>query len=291
MVSSETPESEPVKIPLGVPSLDSRLKGGVRPGTTILASGKPGTGYRAFLWTAAVLHGNWQAGTDLFELAYDEIPGSVRQPAQVRFISVVDSETVVKQHLRDTADDDAAAAAIGALSFRSLSEELAELGVLKPSQNGGFEYTTVADRSIEAYDRMFNRFDDLIEAVPGEVIILESLSDFLPVVEPFADTADLFFIAQTLCHVIAESDSILIAGANTEALSKTEEGHLKRPFEGVFDFDWFGEGPRRRPTMSVAKFPEFRREAGTDGRSFFDLTINRDRFGISRTEKIPPSQL
>jgi archaellum biogenesis ATPase FlaH len=290
-MDSETDTDDPrSKIPIGVPSIDSRLNGGVRPGTTILASGPFGTGYQEFLRTAMILHGNWQAGTDLFDLTYSDVPDSVRRPSTVRYIAVNDSEKLFRRNVHDLADDDVAYPALDNVTFHSLASEVADLGPIKPSEEGGFTYASDGGDP-EAYEDLFKRFDDLIEGEPGEVVFVDSISDFFPITDKFLDPSDFYFIAQTLCHAVSESDSVLIAAANTEHLKPKERALLKRTFEAALDFGWSGQGGGKRRTMTITKFPEFRRESGTEQRAVFDLRIDRENFGISQVQKIPPSRL
>jgi len=119
---------------------------------------------------------------------------------------------------------------------------------------------------------------------------VDAISDFLPVARKFVDDDDIYFIAQTLCHLAAEAGSVLIACADTNVLSEQEEGLLKRPFEGILDFGWFGEGSRQHRTMTVSKFPEFWHETDTGARATFDVDVDTDYFGLSSMEKIPPSR-
>lgn len=275
------------KIPLGVPSIDNRLHGGVRPGTSILAMGPYGTGYHEFLRTAAVMHGNWQAESGLFELEYGSVPETVRQPSQVRYILINDTETAFRRHIHDIADDDVAYPALENITVTSIASEVAEVGAITPSEEGGFRYKSEAERTSSEYEEVFERFDDLIEGEPDEFVIVDSITDFGPLTEKFLDPVDIYFLAQTLCHVVSESGSVLLAGGDGEVLGQKRRALLKRSFESVLSFDWFGEGMRKRRTMSVSKFPEFWREVGADERVTFDLDIDREHFGISKISKIP----
>lgn len=275
------------KIPVGVPSLDKRLRGGVRPGTTLLATGPFGTGYHEFLRTAAIMHGNWQAGTDLFDLEYGSVPEAVRRPSQVRYVLVNDSETAFRRHVHDLAADDVAYPALEEIEITSLAADVAELGPIKPSAGRGFEYSSDNEQDGDVYERVFRRFDDLITGTPGEVVFVDSISDFFPITAKFLDPVDIYFISQTLCHVVAESNSVLVAGADAEVLGQNEVALLKRAFEAVLDFGWFGQGSLQRRVMTVTKFPEFWRENETDDQVTFDIEIDRERFGISQIKKIP----
>ncbi|WP_276257338.1 RAD55 family ATPase [Haloglomus litoreum] len=277
------------KVPIGIPSIDRRLNGGVRKGTTLLVTGPFGTGYQEFLRTAAVLHGNWQTESGLFELEYGEVPATVTRPSQIRYIALNDTETAFRRHIHDIAANDIAYPALEGIEFHSISASIAELGPITP-EDGGFRHKTAEERMSDAYQSVFEEFDQLIEGISDEIVIIESLSDFFPVTAKFLDPADIYFIAQTLCHVVSESDSVLIAGADEELLQHNEAGLLKRSFEGVLDFGWLGEGTARRRTMTVTKFPEFWRESNDDETTMFDLDIDRERFGISSVKKIPPSR-
>jgi archaellum biogenesis ATPase FlaH len=276
------------KIPIGVPSFDTRLRGGIRPGTSILAIGPTGAGYHEFLRTAAIMHGNWQAESGLFELEYAEVPEAVRKPSQVRYITINDSQKTFRRHIHDLADDDIAYPALEHIEVSSLAEEMANLGPIKPAGEGGFEYTRKTELSNEYYEQVFRRLDDLIEAKPGEVVFVDSLSDFVPIITKFFEPGDLYFISQTLCYLAARSNSILIAAADANLIRPTRQGLLERSFEAVLDFGWFGDGLQQRRTLTISKFPEFWRETDTEGRVNFDLEIDRDRFGISQVEKIGP---
>jgi archaellum biogenesis ATPase FlaH len=275
------------KIPIGVPSIDNRLRGGVRPGTTILAIGPFGTGYHEFLRTAAIMHGNWQAESGLFDLEYGTVGESVLRPSQVRYITVNDAAKTFRRHIHDLADEDVAYPALDQIDVRSLSAEIADLGPMQPSAEGGFEYRSAEERPSDEYEQIFQRFDDLVDGVPGEVVFVDAISDFLPITAKFLDPIDLYFISQTLCHVAAESNSILIAAADRDLLSQKEAALLRRTFEAVLDFDWFGRGSQQRRMMTVTKFPEFWRETEADEHVTFNLEIDREHFGISKVKKIP----
>ncbi|MFW5900191.1 MAG: RAD55 family ATPase [Halodesulfurarchaeum sp.] len=278
------------KIPIGVPSFDKRLRGGIRPGTSILTIGPTGAGYHEFLRSAAIMHGNWQADSGLFELTYDDVPEAVRQPSEVRYITINDSVNTFRRHIHDLAADEFAYPALEHINVLSLAEEMADLGPIKPGVDSGFEYKSKTDQSTEHYERIFRRFDDLIEAKPGELVFIDSLTDFVPVIWKFFKPGDLYFIAQTLCYLVAKSRGILIAAGDANLITKQRQGLLERSFEAVLDFGWFGEGLQQRRTLTVSKFPEFWRETDTKGRVNFDLEIDRDRFGIFEIEKIPPKR-
>lgn len=285
--SSNTTNQRP-KIPTGIPSFDSRLKGGIRPGTSMLTIGSTGAGQHEFLRFAAIMHGNWQAESGLFDLTYDEVPEAVRQPSKVRYITINDSENAFRRNIHDLADDEFAYPALEQVNVLSLAEEIANLGPIKPGADGGFEYRSKSDQSTGYYEQVFRRFDDLIQAEPGEMVLIDSITDFIPLIWKFFDLGDFHFIVQTLCHIVAKSDGILIAAGDANIISQQRQGLLERSFEAVLNFGWFGEGLQQRRTLTVSKFPEFWRETDTKGRVNFDLEFNRNKFGISKIEKIPP---
>lgn len=278
------------KIPLGIPSIDARLHGGVRPGTTLLAMGPFGSGYREFLRTAAILHGNWQAESGLFELEYGDVEASVRRPTQVRYVALNETDEAFRRHVHDLADDDVVYPALDHVTVESLAAEMAELGPMRPSSETGFEYVSKGKQSGDQYERLFEKFDDLIGDTENEIVIIDSISDFLPVTSKFLDPVDLYFVSQTLCHVVSNSDSVLIAGADADILDRRNRALLMRSFEATLEFGWFGEGMQKRRTLTVTDFPEFWRESDEDDVVTFDLKIDRDRFGISNIKKIPPRQ-
>ncbi|WP_338741053.1 HAMP domain-containing sensor histidine kinase [Haloplanus salilacus] len=80
----------------------------------------------------------------------------------------------------DLADDEFASPALEHINVLSLAKEMANLGPIKPGAGGGFEYRSKSDQSTEYYEQVFRRFDDLIEAKPGEIVSIDSLTDSVP---------------------------------------------------------------------------------------------------------------
>lgn len=275
------------KIPVGIPSVDRQLRGGVRPGTTLLLTGPEGAGQAEFIRTAAVMHGNWQAGSGLFDLEYDGPDERVVKPSQVRYVSMNDSSEQFRRNVHDIANSEWVEPALDNLVHRSLAKEVADLGPIQPSDDERhLAYASDGTWARREYERVFRALDVVIQNEPGEVVLLDAISDFLPITARFLDPVDTYFIAQTLCYLTAATDSVLVAVASTDMLTDREVGMFRRAFEAVLDFDWFGEGTLQSRTMSVTKFPEFWHESDTEGRVTFDLDIDRDHFGISRTQKI-----
>lgn len=277
-------------VPLGVPGLDRRLGGGIPQGTSLLVIGSFGSGYREFLRTAAIMHGNWQAESGLFDLEYGEQAESLHQPAEVRYFSITESETGVHRGLSNTADSEWVGPAIERITCSCFAEEFAELGPVKLS-SGVLEYKDGTGDANE-FRQFFRDFgESLLESRSDSFLILDAISDFLPVALKYLDWADLYFISQTLNQFISSSTNILIAGADVDILDRREQALLRRTFENVLDFEWFGEGDRRRRAMSVTRFPRFCRQTGIEQRTMFDVDLDRGYFGLSDMEKIPSARL
>jgi archaellum biogenesis ATPase FlaH len=279
------------RIPLGIRDLDKDLNGGVRPGATILPIGQVGTGATEFARSCAIMHGNWQADSELFELEYGDFDEPLHRPDGVRYYTVTDSSERLRLQMEEIANVEWVETAFDNITVHSLAEDVADLGPIRVTEEGGFEYGEPETGS-DPYQEFLETLGDHLSAdLSNELVIIDSITDLLPMMYRYLSPTDIYFTAQTLCHRIESSGSALIAPADVDFLNQRERAFLQRPFDTVLRFKWHGEGGYQRRTIELTKFPEFWIENPTTERIVFDVELDRNRFGISSVEKIPPSKL
>jgi archaellum biogenesis ATPase FlaH len=289
--SANSRDDQDRTVPLGVPDLDRDLAGGVKPGTTVLPIGPVGSGPAEFAWSCAIMHGNWQTDSELFELEYRNFDQPLHRPDEVHYYSVVDRTDQLRTHLESIANPKWVDVALENITIHSLADELSDLGIVRPTQEGGFEYEAYDSGNVAPYKEFLYAFaDQFSESLTNELVIVDSLSDFLPLMYRYLKPSDLFFAVQTITHEVESSDSILIAPANSGFYNRREQAFVERPFEVVLRCDWFGQGGQRRRTLELSKFPEFWVENPGIERVVYDVTLERNQFGISSIEKLPPSK-
>ncbi|MFW5938669.1 MAG: RAD55 family ATPase [Halanaeroarchaeum sp.] len=288
--SSKGGESRGRKIPLGIPDLDTDLGGGVRPGTTILPIGPVGSGPSEFAHSCAIMHGNWQADSELFDLEYRNFDRPLSRPDEVHYFSVVDRTDRFRGQLEAIADPRWVDVAFENITVHSLADELADLGIVRPTPEGRFEYEAY-DGNVVPYKEFLYAFGDKFsESLSDGLVIVDSLSDFLPLMYRYLEPSDIFFAVQTITHSVESSNSILIAPADSSFYNRREQAFVERPFDVVLRSDWFGEGGNRRRMLELSKFPEFWVENPGTERVVYDVSLDRNQFGISDVQKIPPSK-
>jgi archaellum biogenesis ATPase FlaH len=280
------------KIPLGIPDLDRRLRGGVSPGTSVLAIGPVGTGYNEFVDTAAVMHGNWLDDSGLFDLEYDAHLSAMHRPSAVNYLSLTQTVDRVRADIRRLVEDDWEEPAFNQIRFDSLADSVADLGPVRVDGSGSFAYGQPAGEQSEAYQAFMRQFgNDISAAIDDSVVVIDALSNVIPIIHKYLDWSDTYFVVQTLCHMVATSDSLLLASADADVCSDRERALLKELFDVVLEFGWFGDGIEQRRTLRITKFPEYQQHNPDEGRVVFDVKIDRGYFGVSSVEKIPPSRL
>jgi len=290
MTTDPTENSDDLqKIPIGIPDLDENLNGGVRPGTNILPIGPVGTGAMEFARSCAIMHGAWQAESDLFELEYGDVARTLDRPNGVRYYSLTDDSERLRHQMEALADPQVVETALDHVSVHSFADAVADLGSIRVAADGRFEYGDPGSRGVNPYQAFLRAFGDHLSAdLSNEVVILDSITDLVPMMNRYLSATDLYFTAQTVCYHFESSDSILIAPANSDFLTRKERAYIERPFETVLHCDWFGAGGHRRRSIELSKFPEYWTENPETERVVFDVTIDRNQFGISSVEKIPP---
>lgn len=274
------------RTPLGVPSLDQYLDGGVRPGTSVLAIGSFGAGYRELLQTAAIMHGNWKADTSLFHSEYGDYAETIRQPERIQYVSFNETTAQLKRTFTDIAHDEWVDEALEAISFAGFGDVISSLGSVTPTSDGTLAYQEGAGELMRDYQEFLREFGDwLFSELTRDVVIIDSFSDLIPVAYKYMDWTDLYFILQTVCSLIRDSDSILIAGADTGLLDEREQTFFKRTFGNVLEFEWIEGESQQKRGMTISNFPQLCCGAAIRNNQLFEVALDRESFGISELER------
>lgn len=280
--------TDDAQIPLGVPFLDRRLDGGVRPGTSVLSIGPFGSGYCALLQTAAIMHGHWKANTSRFHSEYGEYAETLRPPERIRYVSFNETTAQIEQKTADIVHDEWMDEALEEVSFAGFGDVMAGLGSVTPTSDGTLTYQDGAGELMRDYREFLRKFGDwLFTELTREVIIIDSLSDLIPVAYKYMDWTDLYFITQTVCNLIHDSESILIAGVDAGFLDEREETFFKRTFGNVLEFEWLETSTPKKRGMTVSNFSQLSLGAGVGINQLFGVEIDGGAIGISELDRTP----
>lgn len=275
------------RLPLGVARIDSILRGGAPPGSTLLAAGESGAGSREFAHTAAAMNALYTADSELFDLYYGELPDSSVVPPSVHYVSFTADGPEIAREMRHSMDDDIVDTAVEAINFRDLSPEYFQLSSIPREWYMG-EASTIEDlgKDQTTKDVLGALGDYLNEHAAGNLVIIDSISDLIGSTGEDVGWRDIPTLLRGLTKASHNWDGLIIMLVNRDTLSSTEFGQLMDASEGTFEFSWESGGSQRARTMVVRQFRGVLSQLEAENIVRFETEIHEGGFDVSDVRKI-----
>ncbi|NHX35262.1 MULTISPECIES: RAD55 family ATPase [Halolamina] len=275
------------RLPLGVARIDSILRGGAPPGSTLLAAGESGAGGREFAQTAAAMNALYDADPDLFDLYYGDLPAESAVPPEVHYVSFTADSDELAREMEHTMDDDIVEAATEEIRFRDLSPEYFQLSPIPREWYMG-EAQTIEDLGkAEATDDVLGALGDYLnEHAAGNLVVIDSISDLIGAMGDDMEWSDITTLIRGLTKASHTWDGLIIMIVNRDAITGTEFGQLMDAAEGTFEFTWESGGSQRARTMVVRQFRGVLSQLEAENIVRFETEIHEGGFDVSDVRKI-----
>jgi KaiC/GvpD/RAD55 family RecA-like ATPase len=275
------------RLPLGVARIDSILRGGAPPGSTLLAAGESGAGSREFAQTAAAMNALADADPDLFDLYYGDLPERSTVPPEIHYVSFTADSDEIAREMEYTMDDEIVDAASDRIQFRDLSPEYFQLSPIPREWYMG-EAQTIEDLGkAEGTDDVLGALGDYLnENAAGNLVVLDSISDLVGAMGDDVEWNDITTLLRGLTKASHTWDGLIIMIVNRDAISDTEFGQLMDAAEGTFEFTWESGGSQRARTMVVRQFRGVLSQLEAENIVRFETEIHEGGFDVSDVRKI-----
>ncbi|GAB7013997.1 RAD55 family ATPase [Halolamina salina] len=275
------------RLPLGVARIDSILRGGAPPGSTLLAAGESGAGAREFAHTAAAMNALYDADPELFDLYYGDLPERSVVPPEVHYVSFTADSDEIAREMQHSMDDDIVEAATERMQFRDLSPEYFQLSPIPREWYMG-EAQTIEDLGkAEGTDDVLGALGDYLnENAAGNLVVLDSISDLVGAMGEDVEWSDITTLLRGLTKASHTWDGLIIMIVNRDAITRTEFGQLMDASEGTFEFSWESGGSQRARTMVVRQFRGVLSQLEAENIVRFETEIHEGGFDVSDVRKI-----
>ena len=275
------------RLPLGVARIDSILRGGAPPGSTLLAAGESGAGAREFAQTAAAMNALSEADSDLFDLYYGDLPERSTVPPEIHYVSFTADSDEIAREMQYTMDDDIVEAARERIQFRDLSPEYFQLSPIPREWYMG-EAQTIEDLGkAESTDDVLGALGDYLnENAAGNLVVLDSISDLVGAMGDDVEWNDITTLLRGLTKASHTWDGLIIMIVNRDAITTEEFGQLMDAAEGTFEFSWESGGSQRARTMVVRQFRGVLSQLEAENIVRFETEIHEGGFDVSDVRKI-----
>ena len=278
-----------VRMPFGIRQLDTTVDGGAPPGSVVLLSGEAGAGAREFLYTCPVINGLAEADQELFDLYYGEVPEDTMLPEEVHYISFTASERQFHEEASRAFDDEVVDAGLSAVEFHDLSTAYFHVSPI-PRDWYAAPAPSINDiRTRNERDDLLSVLGDrLTEHAPGNLVVIDSLSDLIGAIGERAEMewADIAYLVQGLQKAAHEWGGLILVHVNYETLSDTQHGQLIDAATGTLQFQWESGGSTRARTMVVKQFRGVLSQIEAENIVRFETEFTDAGFDISDVRKI-----
>ncbi len=275
------------RIPFGVRQLDAIVNGGAPTGTVVLAAGEAGAGSREFVHTSALLNALGTVDDDLYDLYYGDPAADAVQPDEVHYVSFTASERELAGEMRMAMGDDVVDRGLDALEFHDVSERYFHVSPVPR------DWYAAATKGITDLRQRTDR-QDLLEALgstlsevaPGNLVVIDSLSDLISAMGEEVTWTDVGFLVKGLQKAAHEWDGLIILHLNHETLSSERFAQLSDAVDGTMRFEWESGGSSRARTLVVKQFRGVLSQIEDEDIVRFETTIDDGGFDISDVRKI-----
>jgi len=276
------------RIPFGIDQLDSTIGGGAPRGSVVLLSGEAGAGAREFLYTTAVMNGLAQVEHDLFDLHYGDLASEAVLPEAIHYLSLTSSPDQLRSEVGMSMDEDIARAGLEQVEFRSLSQNYFHSSPVPRGWYAG-ETGGLADlrkRHEDREDVLSVLGEVMSRRAPGNLVVLDSLSDLTSTVEVSRDWSRVLFIIKGMVKAAHEWRGLVIVHVNNETLTDTQHGQLVDACGGTLRFQWETGGSTRARTLVIKNFRGVLSRLESEDIVQFETELGDAGFDISDVRKI-----
>jgi KaiC/GvpD/RAD55 family RecA-like ATPase len=273
------------RIPFGISRLDTTLGGGAPRGSVVLLTGEAGAGGREFMYTAAVMNGTAYTDDDLFELHYGQRARNAVLPEEIHYLSFTDSYEQFEQEIELSMETDLARAGLERIQFSSLADSYFRTSPV-PRDWYVDESTTRSTYPGEQQNLVNLTGDMLNECAPGNLVVIDSLSDLVSATGEQLEWADIIYFVKGLRRVAHEWGGLILLHVDHETLTETEQGQLIDSCSGALRFKWSTGGSVLARTLMLKSFRGILSQIDEDDLVEFESELGDSGFSVSDVRKI-----
>jgi KaiC/GvpD/RAD55 family RecA-like ATPase len=276
------------RLPFGVSQLDRLIDGGAPPGSVVLLSGEAGAGAREFMYTTAVMNGLARTDEELFDLHYGDVAANTRLPDEVHYISFTSDRRQLREEIGMVIDEEIAESGLSAADFHSLSRQFFHVS---PVPRNWYAETTPSIKNLqgrhEEREGLLSALGGLLsEHAPGNLVVLDSLSDLVATVGEELSWSDIGYLVKGLQKAAHSWRGVILVHVNRETLSATEHGQLIDACSGTMRFGWETGGSTRARTLVIKQFRGVLSQIEDENIVQFETELGDTGFDISDVRKI-----
>jgi archaellum biogenesis ATPase FlaH len=273
------------RIPFGINRLDTTLGGGAPRGSVVLLAGEAGAGAREFMYTSAVMNGTAYTDRNLFDLHYGKRPANAVLPDEIHYLSFTDNQAQFEQDVELSMETELASAGLERVNFDSLANDYFRTSSVP--RDWYVDEDSDRTRYPGEQQSLVNLTGDLLnDRAPGNLVIIDSLSDLVSATGEQLEWADIIYLVKGLRRVAHSWGGLIMLHVNFETITDNEEGQLVDSCTGTLKFEWSTGGSVLARTLMLQSFRGVLSQIDEDDLVRFESDLGDSGFRISDVRKI-----
>lgn len=275
------------KIPTGIPTLDTIIKGGFPSGSLVLLIGDVGAGNLEFAYTSAVMLSILKSNQQKFKtvreqalLAEDE---NLKLPKNICYISFMHSKEDLMAELGHAFSPEFAATLSENMFFKYLSQSS-----IFPQANDEDWLSIKTMRSLDDERELIKELISVLDArAPNNIVIIDSLTSLFRACNRFMDWNDIVSLLEYLQQRAKKWDGLVYLLMGRGILESMKEEEIMDVADGVLVFEWFQDGFSRQQGMYMKKFRGVMPHVAKDYIVRFDTMVtDSEGFVVTNVKRI-----
>ncbi len=242
------------RIPTGIPTLDTIIRGGLPSGSLVLLTGDVGAGNAEFAYTSAAMLSLLKNSPEKYRTVTEQLATflmkeeSLKLPEKICYISFAHSKEDILTELGHSFSPEIAAA-LSDMSFDDLSPTS-----IFPGDNK--EWLCIETmRSVDGEREIMKRLISVLDSVaPNNLVIIDSLTSLFHTCNRFMSWNDTVSFLEELQCKSKKWDGLVYLLLGRGIFDSMKEEEIMDVADGVLVFEWFEEGFSRQQAMYMKKF-------------------------------------
>lgn len=272
------------RIPTGIASFDTIIRGGIPSGSLVLLIGEAGTGKTEFVYTSTAMLSLMKNEPEKYKSVREQLEGlllkeeSLKLPESICFISFMRSKEDIVKELQHAFPPEFAKT----LSFSMVFKDMSSMPLVY-SKNWSMK-TLGSDAEKE----IFKEFISILDAqAPKSLVIISSLNNLMNACKKFMEWNDVLSFLKDLQQQAKKWDGIVYLLLTRGILESMKEEEIMDIVDGVIVFEWAQEGFSRQQTMHIKKFRGLMPLISKDNMVRLDTVVtNTDGFVVTNVKRI-----
>ncbi|HWR26697.1 MAG TPA: ATPase domain-containing protein [candidate division Zixibacteria bacterium] len=277
------------RLPTGIPTFDSIIKGGFPSGSLVLLTGDAGAGNIEFAYTSAAMLSMLKGNPDKYRQVKEQLgvlmttkDEELKLPEKICYISFIRSKEDILKELNHSFSPELATA----LSENMIFEDLSQSSVFPGNDNGWMSMNSL--RSVDEERELLKKLTTILDTnAPNNLVIIDSLTSLFRACSRFITWSDSVSFLEDLQRKSKKWDGLVYMMLGRGIFESLKEEEMMDVADGVLVFEWFQEGFSRQQGMYLKKFRGVMPHIARDYIVRFDTMVtNNEGFVVTNVKRI-----